>query len=109
MPSITPDLAQKIDCAWVIANAPGATRRITRGREPLGGYPLIPLPNSDRDDGCWYLGIDNKHEGTTVLLYCELPGDKRVYRKLAVIQERYELIRLYESLVGEGTWERNRG
>lgn len=61
---------------------------------------MIPLPNTDRDDGKWFLGVDRKHEGSTMLLYCELGNDRRVFRRIAFIQTRRELLKLYEHLTG---------
>lgn len=92
---------EQITSDWIRRNAPGSLTK-------FGSLPRIVLPNGARDSGAWSLGIDRKHESTTVLLYCELGNDRRVYRRVAVIKTRGELIRLYEHFCGHGAWEFNR-
>lgn len=93
------DLDLKIDTAWIRRNAPGAICQAMN-------IPRIPLPNTDRDSGEWCLGIDRKHESSTVLLYCHFGGSRQVYRRIATISTRAELVKLYEHLVGKGTWNK---
>jgi len=94
------DLGKKIDSAWIRRNAPCAICR-------LGAIPIIPLPNGNRDDGDWCLGIDRKHECTTLLLYAWFGRSQQAYRRLGTIQTRRELIDVYEQLVGKGSWPAN--
>lgn len=96
------NLDEKLSVAWIRKHAPS----VIVG--DLGTIPLIPLPNHDRCAGEWYLGIDRKHQGTTCIIYCGRPPKSVGHRQIAVIQTQRELIRLYEHLVGEGSWVKQR-
>ena len=95
------DLEQPIDHRWIRIYAPHAICA-------LGMLPRIPLPNSDRDCGDWSLGIDRKHEGSTVLLYCNFGKPNQEHRRIASITTRRQLIALYDQLCGwPGAWVEN--
>lgn len=95
------DLDLPPDHAWIRNYAPGAICQ-------LGMLPRIPLPNSDRDSGRWCLGVDRKQAGATVLLYCDFGQPGQVYRRIASISNRRQLIALYDQLCGrDGAWTEN--
>lgn len=97
------DLDQKIFHEWLRTHAP----RVIWAFRTL---PRIPLPNTDRDDGDWCLGIDRKHDDCTVLLYANFGKPEQTHRRIAVIHTRRELIRLYDHLCGRvGAWQKNGG
>lgn len=91
--TVNGDLSQKLDVRWVRKNVPGAICE-------LGSLPLVPLPNTDRDSGRWFLGLDNKFEGTTVLLYAGKPGNGTSYRRVGFVFSRLEFLQLYERFTG---------